>query len=484
MRMQNFRSFVDSGRIELSSVNVLIGANNSGKSSILRGLHQLQAGLTNPFGDVRVGSARAQIEIELLGVAGEWGLHGNGIFLATIDSADQRSGSWNGSLKIGNTSHGGNGLPNVEPAHFIVPYLSKRKAATYDEDIREQYVMAVMSDVRNLAAKLSRLSNPAFPAFPKYAEACKAILGFVVTAIPSQNGQRPGIYLPTMDTIPIEQMGDGVPNIAHLLINLATSSGKLFLVEEPENDLHPSALKALLDLVAESSSINQFVVSTHSNIVVRHLCSLPDSRLFRVSSELDELPTVSKVETVPPTPEARIAVLQELGYTFSDFELWDGWLILEESSAERIIRDYLIPWFSPKLSRIRTFSAGGVDRVEPALDDFLRLTVFTHLQPAYAGRTWVRVDGDDAGKTVASSLKGKYRDWPEDRINSYPAEQFEYFYPEVFADEIAAALAIKDRQVRRQAKRELLEQVRAWLDDDFQRGKSALEHFDCRRTAT
>jgi predicted ATPase len=71
--MQNFRSFVDSGRIELGAINVLIGANNSGKSTVLRGLHQLQHGLTDLFGDVRVGSTQANIEIELTNVHGTTG---------------------------------------------------------------------------------------------------------------------------------------------------------------------------------------------------------------------------------------------------------------------------------------------------------------------------------------------------------------------------------------------------------------------------
>ena len=63
VRLQNFRSFVDSGPIELAGINVLIGANNAGKSSVLRGLHQLQQGLPDIYADVRVGAAEAYIEI-------------------------------------------------------------------------------------------------------------------------------------------------------------------------------------------------------------------------------------------------------------------------------------------------------------------------------------------------------------------------------------------------------------------------------------
>ena len=180
-----------------------------------------------------------------------------------------------------------------------------------------------------------------------------------MTAVPSANGQRPGVYLSDRRTIPLDQLGEGVPNLAGLLADLALSEGKLLLIEEPENDLHPRALKALLDLIETSSETNQFLVSTHSNIVARHLGAASDSRLFYVDTERGVLPPVATVQQVPSTPEARLSVLRELGYSLSDFDLWDGWLILEESSAERIIRDYLIPWFAPLLALVRTLAAGG-----------------------------------------------------------------------------------------------------------------------------
>lgn len=482
VRLQRFRSFNDSGLIELGQLNVLIGANNSGKSSVLRGLHQIQQGLDNIYGDVRVGSQEAQIDIELTDIktTTHWGIN-NGpeqfTFNVTLNSSDRRGGADNCILSAnGNTiSQGGIRLPNIEPNHFVVPFLSKRKTANYGEDIRESEVMTISSNMSNLSAKLSRLANPQFPAYRQYADACEAILGFVVTAIPALNGQRPGIYLPNQSTVAIDQMGDGVPNIVHLLASLAVSEGKLFLVEEPENDLHPFALKALLDLIILSSKQNQFVVSTHSNIVVSHLCSVQDSRLFRVSSERGSLPTEAVIERIPPTPEARMSVLQELGYVFSDFDLWDGWLILEESSAERIIRDYLVPWFAPSLSRVRTLAAGGVTKVEAAFKDFHRMMLFVHLQPAYAGRAWVRVDGDDPGRSIVASLREKFPSWDPNHFNIFSETAFEYYYPAEFRSRSDEVLQITNKETRREAKRKLLEDVMAWLDADPERGRTALE---------
>ena len=70
----------------------------------------------------------------------------------------------------------------------------------------------------------------------------------------------------------------------------------------------------------------------------------------------------------------RINILTKMGYELIDFLTWNAWLILEESSAERIIREYFIKWFTPKLvGKLRTISANGRDNVKPRLFDFLRL---------------------------------------------------------------------------------------------------------------
>jgi hypothetical protein len=196
--------------------------------------------------------------------------------------------------------------------------------------------------------------------------------------------------------------------------------------------------------------------------------------VFYVDTEPGVLPPVAHVRPVPATPEDRLAALRELGYRFSDFDLWDGWLILEESSAERIIRDYLIPQFAPKLARVRTLSAGGNTEVEPTFQDFHRLVRFTHLENAYRNSAWVRADGDEPGEAIVRRLRERYVGWSPDRFATFSEAQFERYYPEAFRVRVEAVLAEPDRHVRREAKRQLLDDVRAWLDEDEARGKAAL----------
>jgi len=479
--ISGFRSFAAmESPLQFDQITVLVGANNSGKSSVLKALHTLQSGHDHVYPDVRVGGRTAAIDIHLDDVVGlnAWPDLSNSGSLRVqvrINSQDRRSGGIDFHVygPTGNSTQPGQ-LPPVEPDHFVVPYFSKRKTAAYSEDVRTQYTRTISSNLTYLAAKLSRLSNPDFPGSQLYREACRAILGFVVTAIPSENGQRPGIYLDSRETLPIDQMGEGVPNIVGLLADLTISDGKLFLIEEPENDLHPSALKALLDLIAESAKRNQFVVSTHSNIVVRHLCAMPSSRLYNITAEPGRLPVEAKALLVEARPDARLKVLRDLGYAFSDFELWDGWLILEEASAEKIIRDYLIPWFVPKLARVRTISTQGVDQIEPTFEDFNRLVRFTHLEQAYKGAAWVRADGDDAGQAVIDKLTQRYSTWDAGHFQCFVQTQFEYYYPEYFRKRVEEVLAIADKRRRREAKIALSKDVRAWLDEDTKRAKAAL----------
>jgi hypothetical protein len=146
---------------------------------------------------------------------------------------------------------------------------------------------------------------------------------------------------------------------------------------------------------------------------------------------------------------------------------------LEESSAERIIREYLIPWFAPILRRVRTVAAGGVDAVEPLFADFHRLFLFIHLQPAYTGRAWVRVDGDDAGRKVIKSLRDRFSSFGADAFSCWSEKQFEHFYPSTFSGDVTQALSLSDKQDRRTAKLELLDKVVKWIDEDQDRARQA-----------
>jgi hypothetical protein len=86
----------------------------------------------------------------------------------------------------------------------------------------------------------------------------------------------------------------------------------------------------------------------------------------------------------------------------------------------------------------------------------------------------VRIDGDATGREIVSRLRDQYPSWSPDRFATFSEAHFEPYYPAAFAEEINAALGQADRRSRRDAKRDLLVVVRAWLDEDPERGREAL----------
>lgn len=477
LTIRNFKAIESVDDLELGPVTVLLGPNNSGKSSLLKAIFQCQSGSHDPLSDLRQGASEGIVELTFDGTHSDpsWGQHGS-LNNAMMRVKFQQGGSVSFSSRSqSHLEQPCSPFQGQAPRHFVVPYFSRRKAMNYAEDIRVQYAQNVYPDHTYLAAKLAMIGMSSHPQNATYMKACREILGFEVTAIQSTNGMLPGAYMSDGSILRVNQMGEGVPNIVGLLADLVISKEKLFLIEEPENDLHPGALKALLNLVVHSSTKNQFVVSTHSNIVLRYLGARPESKVYQVRSPFGVLPSKAEFTLVPPTPEARIGALSELGYDLMDFELWEGWLLLEESSAERIIRDYLVPWFAPSLTRVRTVACKGVDKVKPSFEDFYRLTRYAHLEELYRERAWVVVDGDARGLEIVDELRRSFPSWPADRFHPLSASAFENYYPAEFSAKTKQVLEIEDKRSRRDAKAQLLDEVRAWLDADQARGIAALE---------
>jgi hypothetical protein len=333
-------------------------------------------------------------------------------------------------------------------------------------------------ELSHLYAKVDRLTNPSVPAHESYMNACRDILNFEITSTPSDGGKKAALIVNNRDSISIDSMGEGVSNLLGLIVDLCLAENQVFLIEEPENDVHPKALKKLLELIVEKSKTNQFLITTHSNIVLKYLGAQTSSKIFQVSMELiDRLPT-SKVREVDNTPEERQAVLEDLGYEFFDIDFWSAWLILEESSAEKIIREYLINWFVPELKgKLRTFSARSLSEVEPKFDDFNRLFVFLHLQSIYKNRAWVLIDEGKQESDVIQKLKDKYcsSGWSEESFLQLSEHDFEKYYPEVFREDIEIILGESNKQKKRAEKKALLEKVEAWIKEDDNRAKVAFE---------
>lgn len=493
MTVSGWKGF-EAATVSLSQINVLVGQNNSGKSALIRAAQFLQPGPSVPEDEIRLGFEAATVQYDLedfdavryapdLDLSDAVGFTGEGTIAEVRAETQLRRPSpkqnttyaqFSYSLQTSNNVYGD--FPRIsqaEPRNFLYPYLSKRKVQSYDRQVDKTKADQVTGNLQLLSAKVARLTGAGYPGSEQFAELCQRLLGMPLGTVMVENGQLVGFTVGRLGSITIESMGEGVSSLLGLITDLCVAEGQLFLIEEPENDIHPKGLKALLDVIIEKSANNQFIVSTHSNIVVKYLASASNSRLFKVEQRPDErgvpTSTVSPIES----SEARSEVLRDLGYDLHDFDLAEGWLILEESSAERVILDYLIPWFAPKLTRIRTVSAGGTGGVGPTFREFGKLVLFIHREEVFRHRAWVVVDGDASGQEVVEKLKAKYTAWPADRFRVFSKERFEDYYPQRFQQQIDDAFG-KPKREQQEAKSALRQEVQDWCDQNRELAKKEL----------
>ncbi len=484
--INNVKSFADIGVINLDKrINILIGPNNAGKSVIINALYLLQNQSVLTGGDIRKGTSEGKIIIGLEDINEDRyvaAYQQNSGYMPKVHFRLAMNGIQDMIVINPHGASTGAGTPSsTEPDNFIYPFFAKRKVVSYTTTINSGIQNAVVENFQFLPAKISRISNQHYELNAEYEAACKSIIGFSLSTVAIENGEMVGASIGKFGSIPITAMGEGIPHLLALINDLCLAENKLFLIEEPENDIHPKALKHLLDLIIKKCDTNQFVISTHSHIVMQYLGSVEKSKIHYISrNEEQKIPTANYRE-VGDDPEERIAILEDLGYEMTDLYAWKGWLILEEASAERIINDFLIPQFAPKLKGyLRTIAARGIDKVPVKFEDFNKLFLYAHLARTYRNKAWVVVDNGKRGREVIRVLKERYvkekpDSWHDEQFQVFSKDDFEEYYPEVFQDKAKLILQKPDGQHKQAEKTALLGEVLKHVHENQQRARDEFE---------
>ena len=451
-----------------NKINVLIGRNNSGKSTLLKAIFSLQD-TYYLSGDKRYIGAKTGmgIKYELF----EQPMYSSEVTLPGLSASEIASATRSGYFP--------NGIQLYEPNNLFYPFWSNRKVSNYEQQVNSGNETSITGNLQNLTSKIDKVKDIEFHGNTIFENACMEALGFRITTRSTPNGKDIFYSTEHQQNIPLKEMGDGVASILGLLCDLCSARNNVFLIEELENDLHPQALNVLLDVIIESSKINQIFISTHSNIVLKRLGSVQETKIFllkndsiSVGSRL-RLTNVTELKSV----EERGDALIELGYEFNDIMMHDTWFLFEESSAETLFR-FLINYFFPELAlKIKTISARGYKDLFKKYTVLSDLYLFTHLEKIPKNKIWVFIDGDGNEKNESKELENiksfHTKSAPENFIQ-FSEHDIECYYPDCFSDRILEINNTSKKEDKKKLKEKLSIDFNQWLVDNPSLAKDQL----------
>lgn len=285
--------------ITSENINILIGNNNSGKSTILKSIYHLQ-GYQFLGSDRTLDTLYSSISLKFKTDShyNFLGYPNNPYNVDTVHSASVKF-IWHYDISNTKNFHSSidmflkdeendfsslsvsfNPYENNNKRNLLYLYFSNRKPVKYNTSVLVSEAEKINTDLSNLFAKIDSIVSRDTQILSMYREACIDILGYFIGTVQDDEGKHAAFAVDNDRSIPITSMGDGVPNILGLITDLCLAENKVFLIEEIENDIHPKALKSLLDLIEYKSLSNQFFISTHSNVVLRRLGANEKHKIF------------------------------------------------------------------------------------------------------------------------------------------------------------------------------------------------------------
>jgi putative ATP-dependent endonuclease of the OLD family len=233
-----------------------------------------------------------------------------------------------------------------------------------------------------------------------------------------------------------EDKGDGMQRAIMLSIIQAFADYRkaqlgggsfLFLIDEAELHLHPSAQRALKHALLDISTTDQVLVNTHSSVLVVEDHEL--QKIFKVEKEH----RVTRVEEVDTLGKADI-VFDLLGGSPSDLLLPRNFLIVEGRSEYEFLRIIIRRFYPDRYRGIKILFAGGdLSEQEPTLLAVHKL--FSPLagseNPLYKDRAVVLIDKPNAEQqTKYTQFKAGYPYlFENNQVFELPVSSLEEYYP-------------------------------------------------------
>lgn len=317
LTITNFRGF-DSLEIEnFSQINIFVGKNNSGKTSILESIFLLM-GMSNPILPSNINqfrglnfTSRKQLQYLFHNLKVE----NKPSFIGTFEDNSERK------LNIQAKSHVKDSLnisslissPEIigldlnfsikrknTPKKTSISSLnydadgtiSKRTSKDYSEDIYAVFVTSNSNDVSTLNRYAEVIKR-------KTGESILKSLQSFDNTIQDVQILPDGIYFDIKgidELLPINIMGDGIRRFLNIVTAVAERKNAVICIDEIENGLHYSAYKTLWkSLIAFSKQSNvQLFITTHNIETIACLKSILEKDEYKETRELTQVFSITK----------------------------------------------------------------------------------------------------------------------------------------------------------------------------------------------
>jgi predicted ATPase len=158
---------------------------------------------------------------------------------------------------------------------------------------------SLSEDGSNLALVLNELNL--YNGLKRVNEALRRFCDFLTEVVPSTRGGITQLYVReegVSEPFSSTSLSDGTLRLLCLLAILLdpTPPPPLVCIEEPEVGLHPDAIRMVADLLIEASSMTQLIVTTHSPALVDALSDQPDSVVV-CERDLDGFTTFKRLDS-------------------------------------------------------------------------------------------------------------------------------------------------------------------------------------------
>jgi predicted ATPase len=343
--LQNFKSFGERQEVPLEPITVLVGPNNSGKSSFMsvgRFVANAVTGRTEEAFDQEGGPSfifhRPPLEQATLEL-GWQSDHGSyllrfarsqyGVYVVAEELFDSKEGSAfsrTGADRI-DFKRGG-GVTNPGALSLGLSHATRRN---WYEPIWAPLVRSRMVKLSPPALRADSEVVPS-PQLTQEGSGMAAVLGLwrgsqpekceeleaflrkclpevrnaLVRPAPVPGSQRLWIRQADGEEFDAEHLSDGVLSFTALTMHaIDAGPGQLLFIEEPEHSIHPRRLHELVDLLKELVAAKgcQFVIATHSPVLLNAFRDEPEAILLFRRSE-----TGTKVKRLEDVPELKAAL--------------------------------------------------------------------------------------------------------------------------------------------------------------------------------